>query len=601
MSENYLVDTCIYDRDVYESKSPSDEESKKGILRTIKGPVAEWDSVNRNNRRYSEKLWDSVLESPYVKEQLKYHTLYGEANHPQDRYEIDLARVSHSITELWKVPASNQIYATINILDTPLGRILNTLYESGGIIGYSSRAGGKLINKGDYIEVDEKTYSFVTFDAVPFPSVESARPSEITEGVKFKHKLPQNVHENLCNIIECSSDNGKEVIKEFLSELANCYDFSVEESLLESSVNNKLDHSNEESLATMQLLSESGRKINLLKAENQALKVKENSLINENKSLKSTLDSYLQQVSQIVSDTASIKESENREIDSYINTINELNNKVSILESELEDREADLDYIESLKNYNRSVSLKNKALNAKLDKTLGINESFAKTSDDYKQSVMELEKELSQCKEMIEELEESKSRVEGMNSKLLEAVSLSNNEINSLKEDIKNLQEDNSSIMESSSSIEFNYKKNIEKLNESIDILKDDIEDKEKSMDKLNVSLESKKREIKRLNEEIDRVFAKMAEKDNYISECQNSLVSIISDNYGIDARDVMRELSNGFTKDDVYSVCESIATSYSKKNGMFVPVSESVEFDNRNTEDTHIARNISFGNRRGI
>ena len=184
----YTPDVFVAERDVYESSVP-ETPGVGGILRTIKGPVAGWDTKNRNGRMYSEKLWDNVLDSPYVTEQLRYHTLFGEAGHPQDRYEVDFGRVSHSITEMWKVPSSNQIYATINILDTPLGRIINTLYEAGGVIGYSSRAGGTLHQRKDYIEVDEKSYNFITFDAVPFPSVDFARPQGLNEGTKMVQTL----------------------------------------------------------------------------------------------------------------------------------------------------------------------------------------------------------------------------------------------------------------------------------------------------------------------------------------------------------------------------------------------------------------------------
>ena len=130
-NKEYISDMLVTERALYESTS---DTKKKGILRTIKGPVAEYVKPNRNKRVYSEKLWDKVLESPYVEEQLKYKTLYGELNHPESRYEVDFTRVSHSITEMWKVPATDQIFATINILDTPSGQILNTLYEAGGVI-----------------------------------------------------------------------------------------------------------------------------------------------------------------------------------------------------------------------------------------------------------------------------------------------------------------------------------------------------------------------------------------------------------------------------------------------------------------------------------
>ena len=145
MEEKQVIsDINIFDNTLYESTSPS---TVGGVLKVITGPVAEWGSLNRNHRMYSEKLWDRVLDSTYVKEQLSYKTLFGEANHPTDRMEVDFGRVSHSILDMWKVPDRNQIYAKIAIVDTPLGRILNTLYDTGATIGYSSRANGILHNR----------------------------------------------------------------------------------------------------------------------------------------------------------------------------------------------------------------------------------------------------------------------------------------------------------------------------------------------------------------------------------------------------------------------------------------------------------------------
>ena len=224
MQENkeLISDVCVFESGSYSDTS----DVKGGVLRRIQGPVAEWGSLNRNSRLYSEQLWDNVLSSSYVKEQLSYHTLYGESGHPQDRYEVDFGRVTHSITNLWKVPEKNQIYATIEILDTPMGRIINTLYEAGGIIGYSSRAGGKLIQKKDHVLVDEKTYNFITFDAVPYPSVISARPSEsLNESTNTKEQLPDDVHEKLCKIILESGASRNEQLKEFIYSIDG-YDMS---------------------------------------------------------------------------------------------------------------------------------------------------------------------------------------------------------------------------------------------------------------------------------------------------------------------------------------------------------------------------------------
>ena len=338
VNESLISDTLVCSRDLYEDVHPT-EGKTSAILRTIKGPIAEWGGLNRNNRKYSEKLWDNTLESPYLKEQLRYKTLFGEANHPEGRYEVDFARVSHSITEMWKVPASNQIYATINILDTPLGRILNTLYESGSVLGYSTRAGGSLIPRKGYKEVDEKTYNFITVDAVPYPSVESARPGEVLEGAEISiESLTEEVHDKLCNIIEGCSLAERKVVKDLIYSLEN-YDLSKEKSLLEgnsSDIDNETSNLEE---ATMQLLKESSEQLDKAKLENQTLKATNESLKNENASLRKNLNSSLAKMTNMLS------ESKSHEMDisnlklEQDDTIRKLNEKIESLKDDVQDRD----------------------------------------------------------------------------------------------------------------------------------------------------------------------------------------------------------------------------------------------------------------------
>ena len=606
INDEYLSDTCVYNRDVYESKTPDNENLSKGVLRVITGPVAEWDTLNRNNRKYSEKLWDKVLKSPYVKEQLKYHTLYGEANHPTDRYEIDFGRVSHSITDMWKVPASNQIYATINILDTPLGRILDTLYESGGVIGYSSRAGGKLINKGKYIEVDEDSYNFVTFDAVPFPSVESARPDEIKEGVDFKHRLPEKVHESLCNIIESSSQESKNIIKEFLSSLTGLYDLSIEESLLnDKGLDNKTDYI-KDNIATLQILNENSQKISMLKAENQGLKAQESSLREENLSLRKSLDESLQHISNLISESSKSKTAESESKKRYDNTINELHNRIISLESEIEDRDADIEYLESLKQYNRAVSLKNKNLTYQLNENAKITESVGI----YQENEKSLRESINLYERKINELENDKKLMESKNIRLIKDKESLNSEIDKLNSIINNINEESETINESLSkenrrltsnieSVKSSYKEKIKELNESIEILENQLQDKEKELDDVFEKSDRMTSNIYKLNEELSRMENYISDKEDYILECQDSLVSVISDNYNISKDIVKSKLPSNFTKGDVYNVCESIVNSAQSSPG-FISILES---DNNSVNvDSHAIKNIfPSGNRRGI
>ena len=343
MKEKQIIsDINIFDKTLYESTSPS---TVGGVLKVITGPVAEWGSLNRNRRMYSEKLWDRVLDSPYVKEQLSYKTLFGEANHPTDRMEVDFGRVSHSILDMWKVPDRNQIYAKIAIVDTPLGRILNTLYDTGATIGYSSRANGILHNRKDYVEVDENSFSFVTFDAVPYPSVVAARP-EVTEGVLLdtEETLSDSVHEKLCTIIKESSDNYREVVKDFILNLKG-FDLTKEKNLLEGLNPSDIHDKSSDCPDTIGALTESSFQIHVLQAEKQGLKEENDKLVVENKNLRHNLTESLSKISDLVSHPV-VKEPTVHE-DSYMNTIHSLKSKVQGLQDELEEKNI---VIESLKD-----------------------------------------------------------------------------------------------------------------------------------------------------------------------------------------------------------------------------------------------------------
>ncbi|WJZ23488.1 peptidase [Listeria phage LIS04] len=141
-------------------------------LCTLTGPFADCNIPTRNNRMYTLDLWRKVLSSSHVKEMLDTKTFFGEADHPfavEGRLEVSLPKVSHVITKLWIDEESKIVYGSLDILDTPSGRILKTMIDYGSILGISSRAAGQVVTKNNKPVVDEDTYNFVTFDIVPLP------------------------------------------------------------------------------------------------------------------------------------------------------------------------------------------------------------------------------------------------------------------------------------------------------------------------------------------------------------------------------------------------------------------------------------------------
>lgn len=154
--------------------------NKKGeaILGRLYGPVAEFIAPTRNGRMYDEATWDAVFKKPIVKEMFEAGGLLGELNHPDDRLETDLSKVCVCMPEPPKKNKDGCLTASFDILDTPNGRIVETLAKYGYKLGVSSRADGDTFEGYDGQEhVDPKTFDLKGFDIVLLPAVKKARLS----------------------------------------------------------------------------------------------------------------------------------------------------------------------------------------------------------------------------------------------------------------------------------------------------------------------------------------------------------------------------------------------------------------------------------------
>ena len=125
----------------------SGDTVRPGCLGQLKGPIAEWHDSTRNDRYYSRKLWEGVFNTPWVKEALRTKTLFGEADHPDDRLEPKLMKAAVVLTSYDINETDETVYGTFDILDTPSGRVLRTLSDYGCELGVSSRGRGRIVTR----------------------------------------------------------------------------------------------------------------------------------------------------------------------------------------------------------------------------------------------------------------------------------------------------------------------------------------------------------------------------------------------------------------------------------------------------------------------
>jgi hypothetical protein len=153
----------------------------KGKQQYIKGVFMQSDVKNQNGRMYPFPVLQREVKN-YSKKFVKEGRALGELGHPMGP-TINLDRVSHLITELYE--DGKNFVGKAKIMDTPNGKIVKNLLESGVKLGVSSRGLGTVkTNKSGVNEV-QKDFVLSTVDIVADPSAPAAFVNGIMEGKEF--------------------------------------------------------------------------------------------------------------------------------------------------------------------------------------------------------------------------------------------------------------------------------------------------------------------------------------------------------------------------------------------------------------------------------
>jgi hypothetical protein len=188
-----------------------EEKQQRHILGRLFGPIATCLESTRNGRKYNRDLWERALADEIFKEKVSNKCLFLELGHPADREEIDMTKVCACIPEMPKI-IDGDLCASVDILDTPNGKILKTLCDYGFVPGISSRGSGDIMENN---EVDPETFFLECFDIVSIPAVKKARlnmcESLATDGVKLKKALAESYR--------AAKDEDKDTMKQALENL----------------------------------------------------------------------------------------------------------------------------------------------------------------------------------------------------------------------------------------------------------------------------------------------------------------------------------------------------------------------------------------------
>ena len=199
-----------------------EEKASRHILGRLYGPIATCKEGTRNGRKYNKELWIKALNDEIFQEKIANKSLFLELGHPADREETDMSCVCACIPEMPKI-VNDDLYAYVDILDTPNGRLLKTFCDYGFIPGISSRGSGDIMAND---EVDPETFFLETWDIVQLPAVKKARLA-MCESLNNKKSLKAALQESY----DAANDEDKKVMKETLDNLDIKLDETVEDEI----------------------------------------------------------------------------------------------------------------------------------------------------------------------------------------------------------------------------------------------------------------------------------------------------------------------------------------------------------------------------------
>lgn len=191
-----LIDTMVFDVTptmLAEAKAQHGRFLVSGVLQRA-------DAKNQNGRVYPKNILEREV-TKYLGREIKENRAYGELDHPESSV-VELKNTSHIVRSVkW---SGNDVVGTVEILNTPSGKILQEIIKAGCTVGISSRGMGsvKQIREDGTVAV-ENDFDLICWDFVSNPSTHGAFLTPTNEGLikegvsqknnTYRYKKAQNI------------------------------------------------------------------------------------------------------------------------------------------------------------------------------------------------------------------------------------------------------------------------------------------------------------------------------------------------------------------------------------------------------------------------
>ncbi len=174
MSKKLLTDWTPFE---YTPDMINESREENGGKIVMKGVLQKAETLNQNGRVYPSAILSREVRN--YQKFIKENRALGECDHP-DSSVVELKNVSHIVRDAYM--DGDICYGSVELLDTPAGKILQSLVEAGVTLGISSRGVGSTKRDGDY-QVVQDDFQLICWDFVSEPSTPGA--FMMSEGVEI--------------------------------------------------------------------------------------------------------------------------------------------------------------------------------------------------------------------------------------------------------------------------------------------------------------------------------------------------------------------------------------------------------------------------------
>lgn len=196
MSKQLLTEWRAFE---YTPEMINESKEKNNGKIILKGVIQKSDTLNQNGRVYPRAILEREVRN--YQKFIQERRALGELDHPATSV-VELKNVSHVITEARM--DGDVVYGTMEVLDTPQGKVLRSLIESNITVGISSRGVGSTQNEGNHLVVNDD-FQLICWDMVAEPSTPGAFMVQEARDLSKKELLTLNKYfdksDRVCRII----------------------------------------------------------------------------------------------------------------------------------------------------------------------------------------------------------------------------------------------------------------------------------------------------------------------------------------------------------------------------------------------------------------